>query len=592
MMTSLDYGISNVELKAINKNSLELVADIRQDLITRKDIAQIARLLEVNQINFEQYKAETWFKKAWILISGKRGKLTDITLNNLGKIQVGVIKIIGEILNDTSGIKDEILSIFSKLDKIQTDSLELKYLILQFNKKYMSKFKQLQKEINKTQLLLRITQVLVGICFIIGSLIQFVPGFPKQSWIIGLSCWGMAGALLLIGSIFSFKRRQRIKNPIPINTKQIENLPEKSQNADFVRTTQLLGIDKPQATSAEEPPDNRIFKIKKCQRKLLDYFQLSSEEQRLLFSLEYYLTQQDISITNGKKAEKKRWLRKWEKSINSKISPKIVTNEKKLEVGLAEIKKEKLSVPKLGSILLEASIFNPYYPLRRTKKAKSLEFNNENKEEIVEQLCDKVGFDSDLIFSALENYEEALKNIPPSTFWKKVFISVAIAIAIAITGGLAAPVIGAAIGGAMGLSGAAAISAGLAFLGGGAIAAGGFGMAGGTVVLISGGAILGAGIGGGLVSLFSNSKKLVLNELAKLEAVSKTFLAKLPKKKEAIKTVISKERNTRDAFRDECARLEKLKKPDRDKIAELETSMKYCDNAIKRLEKFLTEEIL
>ena len=56
------------------------------------------------------------------------------------------------------------------------------------------------------------------------------------------------------------------------------------------------------------------------------------------------------------------------------------------------------------------------------------------------------------------------------------------AVLIAITGGLAAPLIGGAIGAAMGLSGAAAVSAGLAFLGGGAIAAGGLGMAGGTVV--------------------------------------------------------------------------------------------------------------
>lgn len=53
-----------------------------------------------------------------------------------------------------------------------------------------------------------------------------------------------------------------------------------------------------------------------------------------------------------------------------------------------------------------------------------------------------------------------------------------------VTGGLAAPAIGAAIGTTfMGLSGAAATSAGLAAIGGGSLAAGGLGMAGGTAII-------------------------------------------------------------------------------------------------------------
>ena len=53
-----------------------------------------------------------------------------------------------------------------------------------------------------------------------------------------------------------------------------------------------------------------------------------------------------------------------------------------------------------------------------------------------------------------------------------------------ITGGLAAPAIGAALGSSvLGLSGAAATSAGLATIGGGSLAAGGLGMAGGTAII-------------------------------------------------------------------------------------------------------------
>lgn len=65
-------------------------------------------------------------------------------------------------------------------------------------------------------------------------------------------------------------------------------------------------------------------------------------------------------------------------------------------------------------------------------------------------------------------------------------LAVAGVVLVFITTGAAAPfvgTIGSAIGGLMGLSGAAATSAGLAWLGGGALAVGGFGVFGGTVLL-------------------------------------------------------------------------------------------------------------
>ncbi len=70
---------------------------------------------------------------------------------------------------------------------------------------------------------------------------------------------------------------------------------------------------------------------------------------------------------------------------------------------------------------------------------------------------------------------------------------------------LAAPVIGGVIGGSFiggGLSGAAAVSHGLALLGGGSLAAGGFGMAGGTAVIAVAGAALGTALGGELAAAY------------------------------------------------------------------------------------------
>src|SRR5205807_1108169 len=70
-------------------------------------------------------------------------------------------------------------------------------------------------------------------------------------------------------------------------------------------------------------------------------------------------------------------------------------------------------------------------------------------------------------------------------------------------GGL--PVVGGWIGSTfMGLSGAAATSAGLAALGGGSLAAGGLGMAGGTMVVAGSAAAAGAGAMGAATTLLTS----------------------------------------------------------------------------------------
>lgn len=88
--------------------------------------------------------------------------------------------------------------------------------------------------------------------------------------------------------------------------------------------------------------------------------------------------------------------------------------------------------------------------------------------------------------------------------WKKVALVGGVAagggVVVFLTGGLAAPFVGSLVGGAMGLSGAAATSAGLAALGGGALAAGGGGMAAGGMVVSGGLAVLGATGAGALAN--------------------------------------------------------------------------------------------
>lgn len=91
-------------------------------------------------------------------------------------------------------------------------------------------------------------------------------------------------------------------------------------------------------------------------------------------------------------------------------------------------------------------------------------------------------------------------------------------------GFLAAPFIGATIGTGMGLSGAAATSAGLAALGGGSLAAGGAGMAGGVLFVSATGAAVGGAVGGGGVALFQLGSRQAQIELRKLELKFKVAL--------------------------------------------------------------------
>jgi hypothetical protein len=350
---------------------------------------------------------------------------------------------------------------------------------------------------------------------------------------------------------------------------------------------QLLGSTK-DSIPQEEDTDRRVFKINNYIGELIDYFVLTPEEQRLLFSLEYYLASTDADNTSNYpiRKQKRRWIVDWSSLIDHELSKPIVTDSKELFQGLEKIKQEKLSVPKLGTILLEVAIFTPYFPITEKAKKSELKYDDENQRRQIDKICSTLGFSDFLIYDAYERYYEALKEIPPSTLWKKALIVITSILLLAITGGAAAPFIGGAIGAALGLSGIAAVNAGLALLGGGAIAAGGFGIAGGTAVIIGGGAVLGGGISAGVLNLFSHSNHLVLRELAKLEAVSKVYLKTLPNARDVITIVVSKENETIHSMKEEITKHKLQGDNSKDTIKELETGIKYCEKAIDRLIDF------
>ncbi len=109
-----------------------------------------------------------------------------------------------------------------------------------------------------------------------------------------------------------------------------------------------------------------------------------------------------------------------------------------------------------------------------------------------------------------------------------------------LTGGLAAPLIGGAVGGAMGLSGAAATSAGLALLGGGSVAAGGLGMAGGTAIIAGTAGVGAAGVGAAGTWLAGAPPTDVVVESAKLEVLFEYLLVREEKSDDLQRLVVTR----------------------------------------------------
>ncbi|MEJ2866928.1 hypothetical protein WCD74_04070 [Actinomycetospora sp. OC33-EN08] len=108
----------------------------------------------------------------------------------------------------------------------------------------------------------------------------------------------------------------------------------------------------------------------------------------------------------------------------------------------------------------------------------------------------------------------------------------------AVTMGYAAPAVGAALGGAMGLSGAAATSAGLAALGGGSLAAGGFGMAGGAAFVAGAGGVLGAGLGAGGMRIAGCPTQSPVQDVVRAELLAKLLFDQGRADDEALRRVV------------------------------------------------------
>lgn len=576
-----ERGAPPSEQRETGVRAMATVLEARGGRLAVEDLEDLSRLLTVTEADFGRLRERPWFVKAWKLASGERGRLMDRSVQNLSRVQVAVLRVLGELLEDSGEMKRDLVRVLDRLDRVEATDLELKRHLLAFNEKYRARFHELHQEVRATQSVLRTGLSIVAAALIAGATFAFVPGLERY-WAVGAACWGAAALALLWVVIVPLRPRA---DPIPVSPASAGSSALAGGRGPG-RARQLLGFGGP-----GKGADRRVFRISPGTGALMDHFTLDPEEQRLLFSLQHRVVQADVASTSDarERRAKRGWLEEWGGSVSSQLARPLVTGEGDLVRGLAEVRTSGLSVPKLGVILLETRAFTPYFSLSG-EEASGLEADPDVLVEAVQGFCGSLGFGYRLLDRAWEGFERALKEIPPGRFWRSVVGAVAAAVLLAVTGGLAAPALGAIVGGAMGLSGAAAVSAGLAFLGGGAIAAGGLGVAGGTAVVIGGGAVLGAAGGGAAMAALRSSHSLVLRELAKLEAVASVYLPELPDGDVHVRAVAGRVRGARRTAERELRRLDKqqtLSPEERAARKEIAESLPYYERSEARLKGLL-----
>lgn len=286
---------------------------------------------------------------------------------------------------------------------------------------------------------------------------------------------------------------------------------------------------------------------------------LTEEQTEILYNIEYYKTLHDIYSTKlpfgGNKIIelKKEWLREWKKYMTNGYASFLQSENARLHWHDLEslfklIKENNPSGTWFRLVLLEAMLFEPYYPLSLEKGKKGQEAPSKKYKDINTLMAGYKENEGDRYLEetfASELYKEGyIKRLRKcynkvsnelNEVLKSKLTSLALAALIAVititTVGAFAPSIAVVLVGSnfAGLSGAALTSACLAFLGGGAIAAGGLGMAGGIMTIVGGGTILGLGVGAsagklaGRISLIG--KEGVIYQSAKLiVSVKEIFL--------------------------------------------------------------------
>lgn len=290
-----------------------------------------------------------------------------------------------------------------------------------------------------------------------------------------------------------------------------------------------------------------------------DKLGLNEEQTEILYNLEYYKTLHDayrykLPIGGEKIRQMKlEWLNEWKgymtkgfKGFMNNMNAEL--NWYSLEELHEKIRLNSSEKPWFRLVLLEAMLFEPYFPLKTETDKKGKEVPGKKYSYINAPITGYKKSEGDMYldseFSGRYKFPGYVKRLRKcydkvcremnevlKTAITSITVTAGIAIVTIATAGALAPTIAVALVGSnfAGLSGAALTSICLAYLGGGAIAAGGLGMAGGTIAIVGGGAILGVGVGAGIggatgaISLMGK-KNTILQSAKLIVSVREVFM--------------------------------------------------------------------
>ena len=327
-------------------------------------------------------------------------------------------------------------------------------------------------------------------------------------------------------------------------------------------------------------------------------FGLTVEQSEVLFALQRKLTSNDVLVEgqkkpligSNKKGQKQLWLDTWDRSIEDYLktyggkSSQTKLSYYDLSAKIKQLDQNAQNKVWKYMIFLECVLYSPYYPLSDNKEAykpfKGLSINKKGRKETLEKIADNLQIDKKYIKIFEDAHSSADKKL--SGYWTKVAMGAGIGIIVILIAIVTFQYEIIAYFAAEGLSGAAAISAGLAALGGGAVAAGGFGMAGGIAVLVGGGSLLGASagtaVGASIASLGSNA---VLSEAAKLQVVLKEIVLAIQKDTMYFQQILLNINKEIAQLKEEIIKLKTDSANNKKKIKNLEESIEILEKLVK-----------
>ena len=305
--------------------------------------------------------------------------------------------------------------------------------------------------------------------------------------------------------------------------------------------------------------DERIYERIGSDMMDMDKLGLTVAQTEILYNLECHKTLNDIQHTKlpinseGIKQLKQEWLDEWKMYMTQGFPSFLQVNDAELhwyseQELMRKIEENDPSGTWFRLVLLEAMLFEPYYPLSLEKDKKGNDIPSKKYKELQNAVFGYKKGDGDSYLDTLFNgsyytkgyikrlrkcYDRVLLELNEvlKTVITSLSITAIVAVAAVATAGAFAPAIAVALVGSnfAGLSGAALTSACLAYLGGGAIAIGGAGMAGGTIAIVGGGAVLGLGVGAGVggavgVAGLVGKKNTILQSAKLLVSVREIFL--------------------------------------------------------------------